>query len=566
MTRWDNARSLFLPALSIAAQVALLVPLLIFSGNTAEFSLGFLDLARHLVLPGAAGIALVLLLAAALPPRFVPAFGALVVALALLIYLQGNLLAWNYGQFDGQDIPWNEYGLRNAIDLALWIDVLVLSVLFRRWTFRQRKLLSLLPLLALSANALVVAAAQDLPWRRRPEPEAADRFLSYSGERNAILILLDAFASPPFDKILAKEPELKERLSGFTWYRNTLGAFPSTSPSVPAILSGQWYDNSLPLPEFHEAALRRSIPSLLSEQGFQTDLATLQPYCDHLDATTCGGLGQIFDADRPELELSELGVLLDTTLFRISPQLLKQRIFNDQAWLFQRWLASGTGPRHHAESLSAVERIERGARVGAERPTFKLIHLMIPHAPVRLDARCQPTEAAVDPRSFKAQCRCAVDLVERLLAVFRRLGIYDRSLILVFGDHGVNLNYSGDRSQQSYGLIVQALPLLLVKPFEAGGPLQISEAPAQITDIPKTVARALGIAADLPGLSLFDLSEGQERERIYRLYSWKHRFWRSDHLPPMQEYVVNGHAWDHASWAKGAVLLPADAPEAGAAD
>jgi hypothetical protein len=53
----------------------------------------------------------------------------LVFALGLLFWIQGNLLVWDYGVFDGREIVWKDYRLNGIIDSAIWIAVLGIAFL-----------------------------------------------------------------------------------------------------------------------------------------------------------------------------------------------------------------------------------------------------------------------------------------------------------------------------------------------------------------------------------------------------------------------------------------------------
>jgi hypothetical protein len=60
----------------------------------------------------------------------------------------------------------------------------------------------------------------------------------------------------------------------------------------------------------------------------------------------------------------------------------------------------------------------------------------------------------------------------------------------------------------------------VVKPFGARGEPKISDAPVSSADIPKTIAAAQGLDADMPGVSIFNIDESADRERRFLHHDW----------------------------------------------
>ena len=164
------------------------------------------------------------------------------------------------------------------------------------------------------------------------------------------------------------------------------------------------------------------------------------------------------------------------------------------------------------ETLQAVLPWLQGA---AGKPFFLFLHLYEPHSPYE------------PPEPFKSRFASAYDgeiatadaVVGELVAELRRLGVYDRALVVLLADHGEGL---GDHGEEEHGILLYTedihVPLLLKLPQErlAGG---TAEAPAQLTDVVPTVLDLLGIAkpAALRGASLLGLLEPNAPSR--RVYS-----------------------------------------------
>jgi hypothetical protein len=100
----------------------------------------------------------------------------------------------------------------------------------------------------------------------------------------------------------------------------------------------------------------------------------------------------------------------------------------------------------------------------------------------------------------------------------------------------------------------------LVKPFGSRGELQTRDAPATIADVPRTIAAAVGLDPLFPGRRLFELAEGERRRRVHRDYRWKRSNWWGLNIDQMQEYVIEGAAWDGLRWTRGRELPAGGAP------
>ena len=120
------------PALLVPLQLLLFGTHTIYAGNVQEFSAPFWSLAVQLV-PAILACAGALALAGVLLPlKLFPHYVAGLVGLGVAIWAQGNLMVGDYGVLNGQDIDWSGHGWRNRYELALWVTVPILSVIFAR--------------------------------------------------------------------------------------------------------------------------------------------------------------------------------------------------------------------------------------------------------------------------------------------------------------------------------------------------------------------------------------------------------------------------------------------------
>ncbi|NMC64401.1 MAG: sulfatase-like hydrolase/transferase, partial [SAR324 cluster bacterium] len=532
--------------LIIASQLLLGVPFYLYANNADEFSSGFLNILQKLLFYG---LPLSLVLALLLSLLWFPLFKrlcAVVYGVGICIYLQSSFLVWKVGQLDGKEINWSFFGFEAALDYLVWGVVLLACLVFSAQVFRRGGLIFLVILTVQVLNTAIVVPSFSGSWYTARDLKGVDEFYRFSPDKNIIFIVLDTFESPAFSHIIKKDESYKERFKDFIYYRNTLSPFPTTLPSIPAILTGIPYDNNRPIKEYMKEVLgKSSLPGLLRSNGFQSDITTLSHYCNYLDSDSCISMEMATSNDYGKVEDREAAKLIDVVLLRAVPGQLKKWIYNEQNWRVQQNFAKRKGPRPHVVTIEFVEALQRYAKVKAGKPTFKFFHLMIPHLPIRLDAECNfSTEYhQVTIRDFTMQSRCALHLADMILQTLRQLKVYDQSAIFIFGDHGFTLKYF--KTPPNKPNIAKALPLLLVKGFGSQKDFTISEVPAVLTDLPATVHDMLGLNVDISGARpLSSLVDGEMRERRFFSYKWKNDNWAEAYLPELKEFMVRGDAWD----------------------
>ena len=127
-----------------------------------------------------------------------------------------------------------------------------------------------------------------------------------------------------------------------------------------------------------------------------------------------------------------------------------------------------------------------------------------------------------------------------------------------------SLRWPGGRARLTEGagsVHQRPTPLLLIKPFGAQGPLQTSDAPTAITDLPATLLDLAGLPNTLEtGTSALALDPARPRERTYAYHSWGGRnTLTSRWFDVLHLFSVDGRVTDPAAWRyRRAIFEPAD--------
>jgi hypothetical protein len=566
---------LILPALLVTLQLLLFGPHTIYAWNEAEFTASFWALARHLLLPASIVFVTLTGLGLALSGRWRRTYIALLFSLGIVSWVQANLLVADYGPLDGSAIDWSIQSWRNKYEVTLWLAVPAVAVL------AAKKIAPVAPfgsgiLVALQAALLIASTVQaDRRTRAAAWRGPSESMFELSRKQNAFHLVLDGFHSDIFSEILEAERPLMDRdFSGFVFFEDHAGAFPTTMVSVPAMLTGTVYRNEAPLQEYIRNHFKKgSIFGTMRAQGYRVDDVSELPF-DNLSAT------RFYRMPRPYVSYEaytrfSAWQLADLSLFRHAPHILRSWIYNDQAWRLQNTFGenygSGTsGRRYHPVNGAAVlDEFAHRMRVATNEPMYKFIHVGIPHLPVAVNAACEFTGVRRFSRgAFRGQARCGVSRVAAFLNRLRTLGVYDSSLIVISSDHGISIpprQFAHNRripAGELSDLAGKAMALLLVKPPGSSGPLRVSQAPTAITDIPVTVADALGVEHRLPGTSVLKVAESVPRMRTFGSYVWDDEDWRADYFEHLDLLEIQGPLRDGNSWTLRSSLYPPDTDEA----
>ena len=513
----------------------------------------------HLAPAIAAVTAVLALIGVILPARWFRHYVAGLVAVGVVLWIQGNLIVGDYGVLNGEDIDWSSHAWRNRYEPVLWIALPATALVFARTLFPAAVFTSRV-LIALQAALLAYTAATSDPEARAKWQGPPEAIFELSSKQNVFHFVLDGFQSDVFlDVVESDRAAMDRQFSGFTFFANHAGAFPTTVVSIPAMLTGRVYRNQEPMRRFINAALKRaSIFNVMRGQGYQVDGVSGLQY-DRASATNYFRLPTPYVSYDAYVR-STAWQLADLGLFRHSPHLLKPAIYNDQNWRLQNAFGRGSvdnaGRRHLPVNGEAFLRdFTPRLRVAHDRPIYKYIHVGIPHWPMTLDADCRYIGVKRASRElYTGQSRCAVKRIGEFLDRLRALGLYDSSMVLLSSDHGIAIppdGFTGDRDILGgplSNLSGSAHALLVVKPPLASGPLRVSAAPTMITDIPATIVDTMGLKNPFPGASALKLDEHAPRPRQFSVYPWSSADWRADHFPFMDVFTINGSLLDGSAW------------------
>ena len=286
-----------------------------------------------------------------------------------------------------------------------------------------------------------------------------------------ILISIDTLRADHLSAYGAKlvdTPAIDRLASDGIVFENAYAHVPLTLPSHVTILTGRLpFENGVRSNIGYklEGNIQSSLPKLLSARGYTTG-AAVSAYV--LRGET--GLRSLFDFYDDAMEVYESATLGS----------------------LQR-----PGDITAGAALAWMDRVQG-------KPLFLFLHLFEPHTPYE---PVEPFRSKYASRPYDGEIATADAIVGRFFAELDKRGLYDRSLIVLCGDHGEGL---GDHGEAEHGVLlyreVLHVPLIVKLPARKMAGQRVA-ATAQLVDILPTIVSTIGGTppAGLPGRSLIDL-------------------------------------------------------------
>jgi arylsulfatase A-like enzyme/Flp pilus assembly protein TadD len=239
---------------------------------------------------------------------------------------------------------------------------------------------------------------------------------------------------------------------------------------------------------------------------------------------------------------NNLGYVLDTAKYKTVAQMLKEKGYATGAAVSTYVLRGDTGFRkafdfyddempaiagdalgsHQRGGLQTLAVASKWIAEKKNAPFFFMFHIYEPHAPY---SPPEPFRSRYrDP--YDGEIAAADDILGRFFAELKRLGVYDKSLIILTSDHGEGL---GDHGEQQHGILLYRelirVPMLVKLPgAERKG--ETRSEPVALVDIPPTISEVSGLhTGGSAGRSLLEAAEANRTVYSETFYPRIHLGW-----------------------------------------
>lgn len=460
--------------------------------------------------------------------------------LSFCLWVQGTFLNISVGQLNGAPIEWAKFTPFMIRDLVVWIFLIIIGTLLNK-VIQKNIIFGLGLILFVQSISLGIGFITNINSIRNgrsiQEDISQTKALEFSSKKNVVIVVLDSFQSTFFSNVLTEYPEYQMVFKDFTFFSNASSGYPTTKAAIPFILSGKYYNNSIPISSFLNNTANESLPSVMKENGFTSQYYTFLPYA-YLNAW------------------SEIATIAD-----YSPK--NKIIFAQYQIAFSRYFPSlfrkaflenyySGASYFHEDMVDFYNNVEYLSKSEIS-PTFKFIHLSGVHAPSQLDETLRYDRNS--QKSTTEQALASLKVLNKLFDQMKSKRVYDNTFVIVTADHGAEVNLLGDLEQNDNfkersvkSVVESAMPLLMLKDFNVSQEKLVeSESPVSTGDIAKTIVSHLGIKSDFSGVSMLE-SIPENRARTFMYYIWSNAAWNEDFLPTFYQYTIVGQIGRVSSW------------------
>ena len=556
-------------AFFFAFTIFFVAPLEVIGGSSGSLMYAMGDVWWVLIAPVLGMVAFITLVLVLLRGR---AFGialAMVFAVGLCAYVQALVLNIGLPAADGNTIVWSDYMDMQIISSAVWIAIIAIVLAFCLINMRRTQG----AVVVVSAFLVIVQAVGLGSLFISPSSSGAttasnakvvmteDQMYTVNPNHNVIVFILDTYDTAYLSRVLEKNPNLLDDLTGFTNYENATSAMIPTRFAIPEMLTGQ-------MPSFDEKfstykAQRYARSSFLDQIydadysiGLYTDSLTISKLSAEERAGITGKTVNMHAL--PHSMMNYQGTLY--SLYQIG-------LYRDVPWPF-KWAfwyytdqinSSFVQYQDNAPAdetvyvMDDIRYYNRLCNIGlsvnddGHAGAFRFIHLLGSHYPFSYDE--QVNDLGEDNSDVFKQSQGAIHIVSEYVNQLKKLGVYENTTIIITADHGY-WTITLDPIEET------STPIMFVKPEQSAEldaePIKVDEKPVSHLDLQATILDAMGLdyseysnRTEWAGYSMFrDIDP--DRQRYYLT---------TDSEPDLtevqfREYLIDGNALDWDNWSE----------------
>lgn len=414
----------------------------------------------------------------------------------------------------------------------------------------------------------------------RTQEAALSKALSFSKEKNIVIVMLDMFSGIHFKYILERHPSFYQSFAGFYYYPDTTSFGTSTLFGKAPIIGGEKLSPKNLL-KADGVSLEKKINAEyenlfkeLSDNNWEITFHENMWFKPNLisknlreksNFITDQFLSPVFFSDWEREKGTNLtkkifnpGFFLSFSLFRIAPLKLKKNIYKKGKWL--ETVDDNYRTIENAKRFSQLRYLSKHSQVASKAKTFKFVTNELTHFPWAMNNKCEPVavtegQAVFSPAMQLQNEYCALKALGAWFDWMKKKKIYDNTLIIIVSDHGrtpqghfVLPPYGSDfedykppvwKTPFGYG----SSALLLVKPFNSEEALKVEENQLMTnSDVRIMVERAIEGKEVLTGF------DHPVRETFDG--NWRREAHPSDRFTNLRGEQVKGDQYDLKNWHK----------------
>lgn len=537
-------------------------PFELYIANMSYLVFGIKQLLPPIIIAGIIILAVFTVLFALLRGKIFNAVVSIVIGITIAGYIQGNYINIDHGTLDGTGIVWQDFKWQMLVNLFVWAAIILVPVIFCYFSrdiwksFVRIVSLVLVAMQVFGAVYLVIKSACQINSNISDDGyfECSEQF-KVSKNKNTIVFLLDRMDKKYMDELLKRDPELCEKLSGFTYYKNFTGSYSRTFPSVAYLLSGVKYDYDIPSAEYMKKAMSESnFFGALQAAGYESRLYTDTQYVTGSVESFNGTVKNAKSTEGKAKPMKILSAMLNLSAYRYSPEAMKPyfHIYTDN--IAQKYILGNKDGSIYtvddAEFYAAFRK--KGITTEDNAGSFVFYHLQGAHDPFTMNEKGEAVtlDYLNYEESMYKQIRGDFKMILSYIKQLKAAGVYDNTTIIITADHGRTGTAPSleEATGKNYG---ERVLTLLIK--EAGAdtkqPLKTSMKQVCQANLHKTFLRSMGVNYEDDGVrAIEDIGEDEEITRYF--YMSGSNSLKASRDVNLITYEIKGDANDFSNWKR----------------
>lgn len=438
-------------------------------------------------------------------------------------YVQGNYLAGNLPGLDGAKINWNKYNNENIISIILLV-VTCFIMIISSIKFGLNKIVNFTKYITLVILAMLTVSfvttlltTKTLDYHKSTYVLTTKDINDASKDQNFFIFLLDAIDSRKFNEVLDNS-KFKDTFEDFTYYPDTMSAYPFTRDSIPFILSGVINENEDEFSKYATKAYDKSpFFKKLSKLGYDINL-----YDEDLfwNSDNIKVVSNKVDTNGKIKEKKFYNEELKYILFKYLPFYLK-KYSNIEKMNFKKCRVTPNIDLFDWDNYLEYKRIMNNKLNLKKNKYFSFTHIEGGHRPFTINENFEHIDGTYDQKLV-----ACLKIINAFINRLKDSDIYDNSIIIIMSDHGFNY----EDIEQVDG---RQNPILYIKGIDEHHKMEVSDKPISYFDLMDAYSDLLEGKKSLELFKDIDM----KRRRRYLWYEWTNE----DH---MVEYEQTGKAWD----------------------
>ena len=413
----------------------------------------------------------------------------------LALYLQANFLNGNMGLLNGTEVDWCASWGKVILNSGIWIACIAVPILLYHFAKKSwHEMLVVISIIVIGMQtAAVIFLAISVSTDDKEVQLTTDDIFTLSANENMIVFVLDTMDAKYFEDYVMNEEQSREVFKDFIYFNNTISGGAPTTYGLPILLTGSYY-NGEPYSEYISNAYEKAdLYYKLQKNNYDVRIYTENQFVSNKASEY---LDNTYESKKIEVEspVALLKKLYQLVGYKYFPRILKNDFFI-YSGEFEQFKSSEDFAPYVINDAAFIQKYrEKGLTLFKNKNVFKLYHLHGAHPPYTLNEFGHSSDS--ETTVFR-QIQGVFSMLYEYIDEMKRLGVYDKSTILIVADHG--------------GIELYQNPMLLIKKKNmTKESLTITHAPVTFQNVLPTLSFEIDGENGENNKTLFEVNEDEK--------------------------------------------------------